>query len=52
MGVGLPPWGIWRADVSSVGPSSGRVEELWVVVVCVGVWRSFAIGGDVGLWVD
>ena len=31
--VKLPPWKIWKADVSSVSPSSERIEELWVVVV-------------------
>ena len=31
--VELPPWKIWKDDVSSVSPSSERIEELWVVVV-------------------
>ena len=31
--VKLPPLKIWKADVSSVSPSSERIEELWVVVV-------------------
>ena len=31
--VELPPCKIWKADVSSVSPSSERIEELWVVVV-------------------
>ena len=30
--VDLPPSKIWKADVWSVSPSSGRIEELWVVV--------------------
>ena len=28
----IPPWKIWKADASSVSPSSERIEELWVVV--------------------
>ena len=36
----------WKADVSSVSPSSERMEELWVV--CWFIWRkwSYAIGGN------
>jgi len=30
-GVGWPPCWDWGADGSSVGPSSGRMGELWVV---------------------
>ena len=37
---------IWKADVSSFSPSSQRIEELWVLLVFMGVWRSFAIGGN------
>ena len=40
--VELPPGMIWKADVSSVSPSSERIEELWVVLVFMRVWRSFA----------
>ena len=28
----LPPRKIWKAAVSSVSPSSGQIEELWVFV--------------------
>ena len=29
--VEWPPWKIWKADVSSVSPSSERIEELWLL---------------------
>ena len=35
-----------ESAVSSVSPSSERIEELWVLLVFVRVWRSFAIGGN------
>ena len=37
----------YKADVSSVSPSSERMEELWVV--CGFIWRkwSYAIGGNI-----
>ena len=28
----LPPWKIYEADVSSISPSSERIEELWGAV--------------------
>ena len=44
--VELPPKTIWKADVSSFSPLSERIEELWVLLVFMRVWRSFAIGGN------
>ena len=44
--VELTPSTIWKADVSSVRPSSERIEELWVLLVFMKVWRSFAVGGN------
>ena len=35
-----------EADVSSVNPSSERIEELLVLLVFMRVWRSFANGGN------
>ena len=34
--VELPPWKIWKADFSSVSPSSERIEKLWGAVVLYG----------------
>jgi len=37
----------YKADFSSVSPSSERMEELWVL--CGFIWRkwSYAIGGNI-----
>jgi len=45
--VTLMPFKVKKADVSSVSPSSERMEELWVV--CGFIWRkwSYAIGGNI-----
>ena len=42
----LPPRKIWKADVSSVSPLSEGMEELWLLLVFMRVWKSFAIGGN------
>ena len=44
--VELPSSNTWKADVSSVSPSSERVEELWMLLVFMRMWRSFAFGGN------
>ena len=44
--VELQPLKIWNAHVSSVSPSSKRMEELWELLVFIRVWRSFAVGGN------
>ena len=44
--VELPPCKIYNADLSSVSPSSERIEELRGVVVYMRVQRTFAIGGN------
>ena len=36
----------FKTDVSSVSPSSEQIDELWVLLVFMGVWGSFAIGGN------
>ena len=47
MKVELPPWKIWKADVSSISPSSERIEELWVAVTFYEGVEGFAIDGNV-----
>ena len=44
--VELSPLTIWKTDVWSVSPLSERTEELWLLLVFMRVWRSFAIGGN------
>ena len=39
--VELSPWKIWKTDVSSADLSSERIEELWMLLVFMRVWRSF-----------
>ena len=34
---------IWKADVLRFSPLSERIHELWVLLVFMRVWRSFAI---------
>ena len=50
IGVKLPTWKYYEADVSSIGFSSERVEGLWVVRGLYRVWRSDAIGGKLVVW--
>jgi len=48
--VNWPPLIDWKADVSSVSPSSERIEELWVVCgLCTERW-SYAIGWCLVTW--
>ena len=49
--VELPLWKIWKADVSRVSPSSEQIEDLWVLLVFMRVWGSFAIGGNMVTWI-
>ena len=44
--VELPSSNTWKADVSSVSPSSERVEELWMLLAFMRMWRSFAFDGN------
>ena len=49
--VKLPPRKIWKADLSSVRPSSDRIEEFWVVVGFMGVWKNFAVAENIVTWI-
>jgi len=46
MDVGLPPWGIWGADVSSVGPSSFALRSDEGLALGASAFWIFHCGGS------